>query len=122
MENNEQQILADIIERAQKGEFSEFHYIASKYEFRIYSHNVRASKLIIKLLTRAANKLFKTYCKEIVSGNEDLEKLLAYAQMREIIEFYRVELQTFQSMIDEFEEYLRQGNFWNMFLGGNRFE
>ena len=59
----------------------------------------------------SANKLFKEYCKGVIAGISDVTKILAYEQMLDIIAFYEEELETIQSMVDDYDEYLN--NFWN---------
>ena len=121
MDNTEaQQVLLEIIEQAQQQKFTEFRLITSWEEFRFYRKNILATRLIIGMLKEAAQNLFKAYCKTIESGTQDLQQLLAYTEILEITAFYEKELETLRKMVDEYDEYLWNGNFWYSFLGGER--
>jgi hypothetical protein len=108
------QVIQDIINRAQEGRAFPFRTIIYWSEFQYFKGYARSNKLIIKLLKTSADNLFKEYCKDVIAGISDITKILAYAQMQDIIAFYQEELKTIQAMLDDYDEYL--GNFWN-FVG-----
>lgn len=114
-----QQLLLDLIEQAKKPN-TEFTFITTWAEFRFYWQNFRATKLIIKTLESAVKKLFKDYCKDIIAGSADVNKLLAAKQLEDIITYYERELATLKRMLDDYDEYLGQGNFRYSVLGGER--
>lgn len=121
MQNTEaQQFLLEILEQAQQGKFTEFRLLTSWYDFKNCHRTALATKLVIRLLSSSAKKLFKEYCKDITAGEQDVNKLLAYTQLCEITSFYERELDTFKRMIDEYDHYLGHGHFWHAFLGGER--
>jgi hypothetical protein len=68
----------------------------------------------------SAKSLFKEYCKDVIAGISDVNKLLAHSQILDIIAFYKNELNTLRQMIDDYDEYLGDGHFWYSFLGGQR--
>jgi hypothetical protein len=115
----EQQLLIEILNYAQEGKFIEFRLIRSWNEFIGYWQDSKATKLVIKALRIGAEDLFKSYCEDIVSGSTDVNKLLAFTQLQDVIAFYERDLDTLKRMLDEYDEYL--GNhFWYSFLGGER--
>lgn len=115
----EQQLLTEILNYAQEGKFIEFRLIRSWNEFIGYWQDSKATKLVIKALRIGAEDLFKSYCGDIVSGSTDVNKLLAFKQLQDVIAFYERDLATLKRMLDEYDEYL--GNhFWYSFLGGER--
>ena len=114
------QLILDIINKAQEGQSHPFRPILYWSEFTYYRRWVRSTKLIIKTLKTSANNLFKEYCKEVVTGNSDVNKLLAYSQLLDIIKFYENDLNTVKRMLEDFDTYLGEGNFWYSFLGGRR--
>jgi hypothetical protein len=113
------QLILDIITQAKENRAIDFHYIKSWHEFRYYSKLNRSTKLIVKTLRDSANNLFKDYCKDVISGISDVNKLLAYSQLQDIILFYKRDLDTLKQMLDEYDEYLGQ-YFWESFFGGER--
>lgn len=121
MQNIEaQQLLLDILKCAEEGKYTDFHLITSWNEFRFYARSARSTKLITKTLKAAANNLFKEYCKDIVTGSTDVNKLLAYTQLQKVLAFYSKDLAIIQRMLDEYDDYLGHGHFWFSFLGGER--
>ena len=114
------QIIQDIINKAIEGRQHPFRSILYWSEFRYYKGWVRSTKIVLKTLNFAADNLFKEYCKDVIAGISDITKLLAYSQLQDIMAFYKKDLDTVQSMLLEYEDYLGEGNFWYSFLGGRR--
>lgn len=115
-----QNLLLDIIEHARSGQSTEFHFIQTWADFKVYIKQARSTKLLIKTLRSSANRLFKSYCQDVVAGLSDVNKILAYAQLQDIIAFYEKDADTLDRMLDDYDNYLSQGNFWHSFLGGER--
>ena len=114
------QLLQAILEQAES-EPSEFRFVTSWVDF-VYCHRqYKATKLIIKVLKAASKSLFKDYCRTVTSGISDVTQLIAFTQLDDIIAFYENELSTLDNMLDEYEEYLWQGNFIYALLGGERY-
>jgi hypothetical protein len=117
---DKKQLVLDILEQAYENNFIEFKYIRSWEEFQYYRRLKISTKLIIKTLKASSNKLFKKYCKAVILGISAVKHLLAYKQLLDIQAFYEKDLNTIQQMLDDYAEYLGQGNFWYSFLGGYR--
>jgi hypothetical protein len=104
-------LVQDIINKAQENQAQPFRHILYWTEFNYYRRCAISTKVIIKLVRTSANRLFKEYCKDVIAGISDITKLLAYQQLLDIVAFYENELQTIQSMLKDYDEYL--GNFMN---------
>lgn len=118
-ETKEHDLVLAIIEQAKNNKNIEFKYITSWREFRYYTKLSRSTKLIIKTLKTSAKRLFKEYCKDIVAGATDVNKLLAYSQLLDMITFYSDNHRVLTEMVNEYDNYL--GNhFWYSFFGGER--
>ncbi len=119
MTDNE--LILEIIDNAQKLKYIEFHYITSWAEFRHYSKLITSTKFIIRALKSSANKLFDSYCKDVIAGISAVNKLLAYSQLQDIITFYKKDLDTLRKMVNEYDEYLGNlGNLIGALLGERR--
>ena len=118
MTDNE--LILEIITNAQELKYIECRYITSWREFRYYTKLITSTKFIIRALKSSANRLYKSYCKDVIAGVSDVNKLLAYSQLLDIIKFYIKDLETLRKMVNEYDEYLGNGNFWYSFLGGER--
>ena len=114
------QLILDIINKAQEGRAQPFRSILYWSEFRYYRRWVISTKIIIRTLHKAANNLFKEYCRDVINEISEITKILAYSQLVDIIAFYENDLNTVQQMLDDYDEYLGNGNFWYSFLGGRR--
>ena len=114
------QLLLEIINKAKEGQAQPFRPICYWSEFRYYCGCVRSTKLLLRTLELSANKLFKEYCQDVITGISDVKMLIAYSQLLDIIDFYRTDLETMQAMLTEYDDYLGEGNFWRSFLGGRR--
>ena len=114
------QLLLAIIKQAQEGNSLKFHYITSWSELIEQYRFHKSTCLVIKTLEYSANRLFKGYCKDVIAGISDVNKLLAYEELLKIIEFYKNDLTTIERMLAEYKYYLKQGNFLFSFLGGER--
>lgn len=121
MDNQDaEQLLQAILDNAE-AEPSEFRFIKSIYDFQYCLRLYKSTKLVIKVLKKASKRLFKTYCKDIVSGTADVTQLLAVDQLKDVIAFYETELKTIDDMLDEYEDYLWKGNFFYAIMGGERY-
>jgi hypothetical protein len=121
MDNTEStQLVLDIIEKVRSNDSQPFKFILSWQEFSYYRKLAVSTQLIAKTMQDSANRLFKEYCKDVIAGISDFNKLLAYIQLLDIKAFYERDLKTLQQMLDEYSEYLEKGNFWYSFLGGRR--
>jgi hypothetical protein len=115
-----QEIVERLIQRAQENIHTVVYPIDTWAEYKYYRGQRRAFKVVIKILTRSADAVFKDYCKSIPSGEGVFFKLLAYAQFQDIIEYYVEEQKIIEGMIADYENYLASGHFISAFLGGYR--
>lgn len=115
------EIIDELINRAEAGEHTNNHLIATWAEYRFYLGQQRALKVVIKLLRNCANLVFTDYCKEIKLGGSDLNKLLAYSQLRDVTSYYEQELAIVKEMNDEYDNYIGNwGNFFRALAGYTR--
>jgi hypothetical protein len=114
-------LIQDIISNALEGNAFTFKPIVYWSEFIFYHKCVISTKIVIKTLKRATKKLFKEYCRDVITGISDITKLLAYQQLLSVTDFYKNDLITIQLMLDEYDEYLGNfGNFIRALLGEQR--
>lgn len=116
----EQQIIVDILNRAEKLEFTEFRFIGNWTAYNYFRREYKTTKLVIKMLRESADKLFKTYCKEVTLGDADLDELIAFKQLLDVKDFYEKELDILNRMLADYEDYLFHGNLLNALLGEER--
>lgn len=115
-------LIYEILNKALEGDALPFKLITCWNEFLYYSRWSRSTKIVIRTLKNAANKLFKEYCQDVIAGISDITKLLAYQQLLEVTAFYENDLVTVRKMLDEYDDYCGDwGNFWRqLFLREER--
>lgn len=115
------QLLLEIINQAKEGDQREFQIIRSWAEFRFRRQQARSTKIVIKALAASASLLLIEYCEDVRAGTQDVNKILAYSELRDIIAFYEADLLTLRQMLDEYDEYLGDwSNFFDAIFGGER--
>ena len=121
MDNTNNKMLAELIERAEAGEHTKFEYIRTWREYRTRKINRRALKLLVRGLNKSSKSLLKKYCKLVKTGSADVTMLLARNALLKAKEFYTKELEIVTDTIYEYEAYLMEdGNFLGSFVGETR--
>ena len=116
------QLIQAIINKAQEGKAQPYRTILYWSEFKYYRDLKKATKLVIGTLRISSKRLLKSYCEDVIAGISDVNKILGYTQLLDIIDFYQGELETLEAMLTEYDEYLGEGNFWYSILGGRRMD
>lgn len=122
MQDNEtQQFILSILEQAESGTHEKFRYLVDFNQYRECRRQYTYYKVLLKVLNRSAKQLLTEYCKTVTSGISDINQLLGYRQLISVIKYYDKELDTTTRMLEDYENYLRAGNFWkSYFLGETR--
>ena len=106
MNNQEQQqMLADIIKKAEAGEHTKFEYIRSWKEYKQRKMNYYALKMLRNSLKHSTKSLLKRYCKAVEKGEADVTTLLVREKLLATKAFYEREFYMVQDMIYEYEAY-----------------
>jgi hypothetical protein len=114
------EIITQIIQQAEEQKGVKPHIINTLSEYLFYLDQEKSLKVVLKILRNCADYIFKEYCKEVVAGNADFTKMLAFKEFHEIIIYYNQELLIVKGMLGEYYRYLTAGNFINAFLGEDR--
>lgn len=109
----EQEILSNIIEYTNLNKHISFKAINSWHEYFNIRGRRRIIKLIINSLRAGERKLFKSYCKDVLHNRQQLTKVLICSTLRKSINFYKIDLDIVESMLNEYENYIISGNFFN---------
>ena len=121
MQDNEtQQFLTTLFERAQNGEPTPFQYLLHINEYSFCRKQRTSLKILLKVLHRTEKQIFSAYCKALSTDTADINQLLAYRQLKGIIRFYQTEYDTVDSMLTDYKNYLRAGNFFRALAGETR--
>jgi hypothetical protein len=113
---DQQQMLADIIRKADAGEHTKFEYIRSWKEYKQRKMNSNALDMLIDSLEHSTKLLLKRYCRAVEKGQADITTLLVREKLLTTKTFYERELAMVADMISEYEAYLWDNNFLSQFL------
>lgn len=113
---DQQQMLADIVKKAEAGEHTKFEYIRSWKEYKQRKMNSYALDMLIDSLEHSTKLLLKKYCRAVEKGQADVTTLLVRNTLFSTKAFYELELAAVIDMISEYEAYLWDNNFLNQFL------
>ena len=105
MQTNED-LTFELIRKATFGSHTEFQFIRNRKEYFDNLRTRRAYLLLVSSIKKSSGKLFKSYCKDVVTSSDDVNKLLAYCTVSEVLRFYEEELDIISDMICEYEAYL----------------
>jgi hypothetical protein len=109
-------MLADIVKKAEAGEYTKFEYIKSWKEYKQRKMNCAALDMLIDSLEHSTRSLLKRYCKAVEKGCADITTLLVREKLLTTKAFYEQELSMIQDMILEYDAFLLDGNFLGQFL------
>lgn len=114
--DDSKQLILDLIEHASTDNHTKFERLRYSSEYLAGRVTRRAIKLTVSNLQYSADKLFKKYCKAVTTQHADVSMLLAYVKLQHAVKFYEVELKLINEVLDDYENYLAEGNFINAFV------
>ena len=114
--NKTHELLNSLLEHVESGEHIKFQFIRTWREYLELRANKRVLHSVIKSLLASKSITFKHYCKDIESGNQQFNKLLACNALSSAATFYSEDLSILIDMLDEYETYLISGNLADIFL------
>jgi hypothetical protein len=109
-------LLSELAAFADSGEHTKFQLLQNWQEYKHYRKVRYSIKVVLKFLNITAEAQFKSYCENIISGEQDIYKLLAYQYIVRIVNCYLEELRIVQDMLEEYEYYLASGNWLDFIL------
>ncbi len=113
---DQQQMLADIVKKAEAGEHTKFEYIKSWKEYKQRKMNCGALDMLIDSLEHSTRSLLNRYCNAVKKGCADITTLLVREKLLTTKAFYERELGMIQDMLSEYEAYLWDSGFISQFL------
>lgn len=113
-------ITSDLIAFAQTGDHTTFRYLRNFPDYLFIRKTKRALRAFLDNLQLRAYELFDNYCDKVTCGNSQVEELLTYKALHEIIDFYEDEYLITLGVLQEFEAYMKSGHFIDMIFFGER--
>lgn len=107
----------ELVHRALDSKHSNFEFLRSAQD-RIGAKIIRFSYATVsKMFKKLYNSTYKTYLKQVETGDQNIETLMALKQFKHCMEFYEDEAKIVDDMLDEYSEYLFSGHILDMLLG-----
>ena len=85
-------ILSELAAFADSGEHTKFQLLQNWQEYKHYRKVRYSIAVVLKFLSTMRQTQFKSYCEEIISGKQDIYKLLDYKYIDKILDCYKEEL------------------------------
>lgn len=115
--NSEEADFLKLVHRALNSKHSNFEFLRSAQD-RTSAKIVRFSYATVsKMFKKLYESTYKTYLKQVESGEQDLETLMALKQFKHCMEFYDDESKIVDDMLEEYSEYIFSGHLLDMLLG-----
>ena len=122
MNDNGLELAEQLIKRAKEGDHSKFEFIRSLEEYFAARMIKKALKKVVKSFSTPRNNLYTAYIKDIEEGINDLNVILAFSELEQVIKFYDDEIGIVSDMIDEYVSYVHSGHIWDTLVGNYRKE
>ena len=106
----------ELVKKALKGKQSDFEFIRT-YEAcktaRLYKISV---KRVFKAFKTLYKKLMKTYAKDILTDEQQLEMLISMMQFKICYDYYKKEYELAKDMLSEYRAYLSSGHIFDQLV------
>lgn len=109
--NDSRGFFLKLIDHALTNEHTKFEQLRFFDDYAGARVAYRSIKKVIGVLEDSACNLFNTYCKAVRKQQADVNLLLAYRQIQQVIIFYKEEQKILKNTLEDYEDYLREGNF-----------
>lgn len=116
--NETQEILLSLIDHARTGEHTKFEQLRFFSEYAGARITGRATKRVVDILEESSASLFNRYCKAVSNQQAEVNLLLAHKQLQQAVDFYKEELHIIKRILEDYENYLWDGNFLKAFIFG----
>jgi hypothetical protein len=116
--NETQEILLSLIDHARTGEHTKFEQLRFFGEYAGARITGRATKRVVDILEESSVSLFNRYCKAVSNQQAEVNLLLAHKQLQQAVDFYKEELHIIKRILEDYENYLWDGNFLKAFIFG----
>ncbi len=116
--NETQEILLSLIAHARTGEHTKFEQLRFFSEYAGARAVGRATKRVVDILEESSVSLFIRYCKAVSNQQAEVNLLLAHKQLQQAVDFYKEELHIIKRILEDYENYLWDGNFLKAFIFG----
>lgn len=118
----QEELYEALTEKALSGEHTKFEYVRNITEWGVLRKAKSGLKKVIELYELIKSSMYKTYCKQVLVGEQDFNLIYSLRQIMECKVFYENELLIVQDMLEEYDAYVGSGHFMDQVLFGRNRE
>ena len=110
------EFFSELVKKALKGKQSDFEFIRTYDEcktVRLYKISTKRVSKAFKILYK---KLMKTYAKDIMADEQQLEMLMSMMQFKICCDYYKKEYEIAKDMLHEYRSYLFGGHIFKQLV------
>lgn len=122
MNDNSLELAEQLIKRAKEGDHSNFEFIRSLEEYFAAKTIKKALKKVVKSFDTPKTNLYNAHIKSVKEGEDDLNVILAFSELVQVVKFYEDEIGIISDMIDEYVTYVHSGHILDTLIGNYRKE
>ena len=100
MNDDSLELAEQLIQRAKKGDHSNFEFIRSLEEYAAAKMIKKALKKVVKSFDTPKNNLYRAHVKSVQEGEDELNVILAFSELVQVVNFYNDEIEIVSDMID----------------------
>ena len=117
------EVFNELVNKALKGKQSDFEFIRTYEMYKVARYYKISVKRVSKTFKILYKKLMKTYTKDILTDEQQLEMLMSMMQFKICYNYYKKECEIAKDMLSEYRAYLSSGHIFDqLVLNGIRSE
>ena len=112
-------IFGELVNKALKGKQSDFEFIRTYEAFKVAKLYKISVKKVYKTFKTVYKKLMKTYAKDILTDEQQLEMLMSMKHFEICYDYYKKEYKLAKDMLSEYHAYLASGHIFDQLVMNN---
>ena len=109
-------VFEELVKKALKGKQSDFEFIRTYEMCKVARYYKISTKKVSKAFKTLYKKLIKTYAKDIMTGEQQLEMLMSMKQFEICYHYYKKECEIAKDMLSEYRAYLSSGHIFDQLV------
>ena len=115
-EEDPKEFFDELVKKALKGKQSDFEFIRTYEMYKVARYYKISTKKVSKAFKTLYKKLIKTYAKDILTGEQQLEMLMSMKHFEICYHYYKKECEIAKDMLSEYRAYLSSGHIFDQLV------
>ena len=113
------EFFGELVKKALSGKQSDFEFIRTYEMCKVARYYKISTKRVSKAFKTLYKKLMKTYAKDILTGEQQLEMLISMKHFEICYNYYKKEYKLAKDMLSEYHAYLSSGHILDQLVFNN---